>query len=434
MAAAPLEGWRPAIVHLDHGLREDSADEATLLAEMAERLGLPFHGEPLPVSETLADEGGNLEATARRLRYEALDRIARERLCPWVLTGHTADDVAETLWLWLLRGTGLRGLAPMPARRPLAPGSPVTLLRPLLEFRRGELQAHLREHGIPWLEDPSNRNLDLRRNRIRHRLLPMLQEEFGLDAVPAATRLVRQAGGLGHFLDEELARHGYPVLDVMGEQPALDRTRLRELPDVLAAWFLAGELGRLGEASDEAVSSVLALNEGEATGKSLDLPGGLRARFSDVALFLERRGEAPDAPPGLPQARLPAAGLPLPEAGELFLDGGWVLRIERRDAPLAHPDGELSARFDRDRLALPLRIANPQEGQRVQLLGGPGSRKLSDLFIDRKLPRPFRERVPLILDAEERVLWVPGMARGDQAPLSDETTCGLCLDLERSSS
>jgi tRNA(Ile)-lysidine synthase len=433
-AWAPREGWRVRLVHFDHGLRPGSEGEAQIVADLADQIACEFVSEALPVEETLAEEGGNLEQQARRLRYEALDRIARESRSAWVLTGHNAEDLSETLWLWILRGSGLRGLAPLPARRPLRSGSPVTLLRPLLEFRRDELQAYLRERGIAWFEDPSNQDLDLRRNRVRHRLLPRIKEEFGLDPVPAAARLGRQAGELARFLDEELARRGVPVIDLLETGAVLDRTKLRELHPVLAAWFLAGELQRLGEPNEDAVERILAMNRAGATGKSLDLPGGLQARFDDQALILIGRSDEAAAPDDLPLAQLPEAGLRLPETGEVFLDEGWILRISLRPAPLDPPDGKLRAVFDAAELALPLRLTRVQPGQRYRPLGGPGSRKLSDLFVDRKIPRAYRERVPVLLDAAGEVLWILGVARGEGAPLSESTQSGLCLDLERPSS
>ena len=427
LAAATREecDCSPAIVHLDHGLRDESGKEAEFVARVARDLRLECQIESLPVRATRQAEGGGMEEVARRLRYAALERLAREGGYRAVLAGQHADDLAETLWLWLIRGTGLRGLDPMPASRPLLPGSEIPLLRPLLAFRREELREYLRERKLRWLEDPSNEDLALRRNRIRHRLLPMLREEFGADPVELARRLGKQAGAAASFLDSELERR-LPGHSTGGP---LERDALARLPEVLAAWLLAARLRESGEASADAIDRILEMNRGEATGKSLDLPGSLLARFTDRQLFFELRDALPEAPPSLPQALFPGTGLRLPAAGEVFLDSGWRLALRETDRPPDEPIGPLAARFDAAALVQPLRLVNPGEGQRIRPLGGPGGRKLSDLFIDRKIPRPFRERYPLLIDGEGRVLWVPGLARSEFAPVTNETRRCLCLDL-----
>ncbi len=431
-ASAKATRCRFTLAHMDHGLREGSAKEAHLVERLASQLELEHITERLPVGKTLADSGGNEEEVCRRLRYAALERYAKRMDCDAVLTGHNMDDLVETIWLWLLRGTGLRGLSPLPDSRPIADGSPVLLLRPLLEFRHDELREYLRQRGLRWLEDPSNASLSYRRNRIRHRLLPLLSEEFGIDPIAPTLRLGKQAGQIADYLDEELARRDAlnPTagLSPKSKQP-IERRALSMLPPALAGWLISGRLRELGEPSANAVDRILALNRGEATGKILELPGGLVARFTDQQLFFEAKGQAPTPPDALPQARLPEGGLALPLSGEVWLDSGWSLALTETAEPPTDAIGPLAARFDRDKLKLPLRLANPGRGQWIRLLGGPGSRKLSDLFIDRKVPRPFREQYPLLIDGEHRVLWIPGLGRSELAPVTNATRRCLCLDL-----
>ncbi|MBN2170411.1 MAG: tRNA lysidine(34) synthetase TilS [Candidatus Krumholzibacteriota bacterium] len=432
LAESPPPG--PCLLcHLDHGLRQESAGEAAFVRDLAGQVGLTFRGERLPVPELHAAEGGNLEALARRLRYAALDRIAREAGCANVMTGHSADDAAETLWLWFLRGTGLRGLRSIAPRRPIARGSAVTLVRPLLALRREELLAHLRARGLGWLEDPSNRDLTLRRNWLRHKLFPMIREDLGRDPVPMARRLARHAEQVAGYLYDELDRHGLDA-DLLREggagAAAVDRRILAGLPDALAAWYLAEGAGAEGGLDGRSLRRLLELIRGGATG-AVPLPGGRRATVEAGRVCFHAAESPPPPPPGLALMDTALDGRELPGDGAVDLSAEWRLRAATRPGPLSPPESVRSARFDADALALPLRLVRPGEGMRVRLLGGPGTRRLSRLLVDRKVPAPYRDRTAVLVDAGGRVLWVAGLARGDAAPVGPATRRVLCLDLER---
>jgi len=151
--------------HVDHGLRENSHTEAALVAQLATQLGAQFESRTVSV-----EQGANTEARAREARYGALP--------PGVLTGHTADDQAETILINLLRGSGTRGLA----------GMQPTAQRPLLHIRRSETEALCNELGLAVFHDPSNNDERFQRNRIRHEVLPLLESLAKRDLVPVLTR------------------------------------------------------------------------------------------------------------------------------------------------------------------------------------------------------------------------------------------------------
>jgi len=158
------------VAHLNHQLRGPASDaDAAFVAGLLPHF--PHRVESIDIRA--AAEGDNLEATARRLRYDFLSRVARSVGAGWVATGHTLDDQAETLVHRLIRGTGLRGLRGIAAVRELSPG--VRLVRPLLTVAREDVIAYLRAIGQPWREDETNRDPAFTRNRIRHELLPLLR-------------------------------------------------------------------------------------------------------------------------------------------------------------------------------------------------------------------------------------------------------------------
>ncbi|MBF0180328.1 MAG: tRNA lysidine(34) synthetase TilS [Magnetococcales bacterium] len=224
---------RLTIAHFDHNLRPDSASDRQFTETLAAALGVHC------VTTTWNDRRafGNLHALARTARYAFLIATASKTGSTLVATGHQMDDRAETFLDRLLRGSGAMGLAAMPPSRPLAPG--ITLVRPLLTFRRQELQAWLTGEKIPWREDPGNANPRFLRSRIRHRLLPELQQTLGLDPAEriahAANRLAMANDALEWSLDRLL-----PGLDPQAgpERITLLLQAASGLPDELARRLL----------------------------------------------------------------------------------------------------------------------------------------------------------------------------------------------------
>jgi len=267
LAFAVDAGLDPIAVHVDHGLRPESGDEAVFVAATAERLGARFHAERVAL-----DPGPNLEARARDARYRALERARAAVGATSVLVGHTADDQAETVLLNILRGSASAGLGGMSGRRGC-------VSRPLLGLRRAETAAVCAALGVTPIADPMNDDRAFRRVRIRHEVLPALERAAGRDLVPV---LVRQADVLrdeSGFLDE-LARAAWP--GAAGEASAAG---LASLPPVLARRAVRCWLGPPPPALDE-VERVLAVAGGEA--RATELGGGRRIARSRGQLRVER--------------------------------------------------------------------------------------------------------------------------------------------------
>jgi tRNA(Ile)-lysidine synthase len=259
-------GCEVTAVHVDHGLRPGSRDEAEVVAAAAARFGAGVRRETVHV-----DPGPNLEARARAARHSVLPLDA--------LLGHTADDQAETVLLNLLRGAGLEGLAGMRADR-----------RPLLDLRRRETRALCEELALDVVDDPSNLDLTLRRNRVRLELLPLLDEIAERDVVPV---LARQALLLRDVADELERQAG--VVDVT------DARAVAAAPLVLGRWALRQWLRACsdeGHPPDAAtVERVLAVARGES--RATDVGAGWRVERTAQRLRL-----------------VPPAGSPVPRARE----------------------------------------------------------------------------------------------------------------------
>jgi tRNA(Ile)-lysidine synthase len=263
-------GWRLAVVTVDHGLRSGSAADAAFVADHAKALGLDAGVETLAAADLARHRRAGPEGAARAARYEALWRAAGELGCDWLATGHTLDDQAETVLLQLLRGAGPDGLAGMPVR-----GG--RLLRPLLGVRRADTRRCCAAIGVDWREDPTNAEPGPLRNRVRQRLLPLL-EELRPGATVALARTAALAADERDWLDPLVAA----ALTATSAEPpagpgpvALDGAALGELPVALARRVVRAAARQAGAAPPdaEATDRVVALAAGSARGAPAQ-PGG----------------------------------------------------------------------------------------------------------------------------------------------------------------
>ena len=164
-----------AAAHVHHGLSRQN-DRAIRLSRLtAERLGLPFHSKKIRVRALAKKRRSSLEEAGRDARYAFFRSLSRRLGMNKIATGHTRDDQAETVLMWVIRGCGLRGLAGIPPKRPLGRAQ---VIRPLLDCRKADLARFLNESGIRFQSDRSNASARFTRNRVRHELLPWIGEHL----------------------------------------------------------------------------------------------------------------------------------------------------------------------------------------------------------------------------------------------------------------
>ena len=255
LVLATEAGCRVTAWHVDHGLRTGSADEADVVAQAAARWDAAFEARTAH-----CQPGPNLEARARAARYDVLP--------PAVLTGHTADDQAETVLLNLIRGAGPDGLAGIdPARRPL------------LALRRHETQALCDTVGLEPVQDPSNLDPAHRRNRIRHELLPLLCDIAQRDVVPIIARSASLMGGIRDLLD-----------DLAAAIDPTDAKAVAQAPEPLAQMALRRWIQQETNAEHPpdaaAIERVMAVVRNEA--RSTEIGGGWSVTRSSQRLGLQR--------------------------------------------------------------------------------------------------------------------------------------------------
>jgi tRNA(Ile)-lysidine synthase len=428
----PLVGADLAgVAHLNHRLRgvESSGDEA-FCRTLAGQLGLRCDIERCDIAALAASRRRSIEAVAHDVRYEFLDR-ARVRLgATLVATGHTADDQAETMLWHLARGAGVRGLAGIRYRRD-------RIIRPLLDLSRAELEEWLGERGLAFRLDASNQDRRFTRNRIRHQVLPTLTSAVSPRAVEALARAARLAADEDEFLEQAVTQSAQGVVLTDGRQSRVDLAGLLALPLALRRRLIwrALELAAGGRPVGAVhVDVVLAcVTRPEAHAGRLALPGQWVTADAGALTFTPRSGAGGTAEPE--EERPGFERRPLPVPGTLEDPGGrWTLSVSATSAETfrdAWPDGPGQAVADAV-VGPDLFVRTRRPGDRLEPLGLGGHKKLQDLFVDRKVPRLERDGIPLVVDGQDRIIWVAGHVLSRHARITARTTSVLLFELRRS--
>ena len=419
---APRGGFAVVgMAHLNHRLRGEASDaDAHFCEALAARSGSPCIVESMDVSALAQARHISIEHAGHWARHRFFDRAADRLGATHVALGHTLDDQAETYLLRLLRGAGAAGLSAM---RPTLG----RIVRPLLAARRLELREYLVARKVSFREDATNQDERVSRNRVRHDLLPHL----GRYAPRVAEALAREAE-IARADDEWLdwaANESHVTLVKTTEQGIeVDADGLSALHPALARRVVRRVLADLSDRGSgfDQVERVRAVAAGSMT--RVDLPGCHAERRGRVVHLVPRVGRALAPEVGEPfdyQLDVPGE-VAVPEAGvAVRAQWGQVASrspntAERSEVAEARCGPAVSVYVE----SRPLRVRNWRPGDWFRPAGLQGHRKkLQDLFVDRKVERSLRHRVPVVLDASDRVIWVVGLGvsedfRGAEFPAS----------------
>jgi len=330
--------------------------------------------------------------------------------------------------LRLVRGAGLRGLSGI---RPRAG----RVIRPLIEITRADLRAYAREQGLASRDDPSNRDLAIARNRVRHELIPYLEREFNPDI---AHVLAREAS-IARADDERLHREAIDlastiVLSTSDGNTEIDAAALRSLDPALSSRVALHALTKASRGrfvGFDHVDQILRLAEGP-DGAAVDLPGQRATLRGDVIILsAPRRRVRRDDAGGANSFRFP---LSIP--GEVTLDHqGWAVSAHRLDSldrlGGCGPARGIEVTIAADPVALPLAIRSRRHGDRFRPLGMGHRKKLQDFLVDRKIPRETRDSLPLVVDGEDRIVWVVGESVAEDFRVTEPSRGVILLKARR---
>ncbi|MBI2842455.1 MAG: tRNA lysidine(34) synthetase TilS [Armatimonadetes bacterium] len=402
--------------HLNHGIRGEEADaDAAFVQELASGFGVPSVVEKVDLPRIRRQLRMGMEEAARKVRYEFLERVAESAQAARIAVAHTVDDQVETVLLNIIRGTGPDGLAGMPAARG-------KIVRPLIELFRSDVESYLKENDIAWRVDVTNLELDYTRNRVRLRLIPMLEKTFNPRVKDAVLSLSKLARDEAEVVREEAFRTFDDAAREVGDEAVVfDAERFGALPQAIKRRCLMLAIERVkGDLRDveyEQVERVIdSLDRGEDF--TLTLPSGRVYAALSAGLFrifakvqvqkidLLRRMESPGR-------------TEVPEL-DIAIEARFV-------PPETRPTSETQAVIDLSRISGDLFVKTWRAGDEIVPLGMAGHKKLQDLFTDRKIPRFERQRIPLVIDSE-KIVWVVGVIISDTVKVTDKTNMALWME------
>jgi tRNA(Ile)-lysidine synthase len=424
------------IAHVNHQLRVSADDDERFVAGVAESLGRTIVIDRADVAARARRERRSVEDAGRAARYEFFERACVSAGADLVALGHTRDDQAETFLLRLIRGAGPRGLASMYPRNG-------RVVRPLLGCRRGELRGWIEAQHLAFVEDETNADVRIPRNRVRAELLPLLCARFNPNIVDVLADEADVARECWEWMEAVVAD-----LSARLVRPGAARGMQRVL-EIDVAGLTAAPLALQRAVVWRAMTEVaggrpVSFNHVEAARRlagdgRMDAPGQRLERIGPQLVLRGRTDETARNRPGA--AKAPSLfRYPLSIPGEVEVPGtGCVVSVEAiapRDSEDGraivgnHLDGNV-ALVRGDLCGQSLIVRNRRPGDRLRPVGLGGQKKLQDYFVDRKVARAHRDTVPLVVDETDRIVWVAGHGIDEAFRVTDPAQAVLILKLRR---
>lgn len=415
------------IAHLNHGLRGAESDaDADYVEGLAQKLGIPLSDDKRDVKAYQLANCCSLEEAAREVRYNFFAEVAGSIGASAVAVGHNSDDQAETILMHLIRGTGLSGLRGMQpiSRRRLSSGE-LAVIRPLLSVSRDDIEAYCNMECLAPLSDSTNASPEYLRNRIRAEVMPLLRK-YNPHVSNSLSRAARMIADDMAYLDAEVTKLWGSVVEEISNGISMNNKALADLHPALGRHLLRSALGRMqGNLRDIELVHIEGILRAivHPAGKELSLPWGLTF-LGDYEQSYIFRGENP-------LLLLPTLegeyNLNVP--GETDITG-WRIKAEVTEhEPGVIEGGDFKAVFDFDLTGSELTLRCRRDGDRFQPLGMEQTKKLQDFMVDSKIPRVWRDRVPLVC-ARDRIIWVAGWRIDHRVRVTDDTRRILRLEFE----
>ena len=417
------------VVHLNHCLRPDADADTEFVQQHAAHLELPCTIQRAEVPRLVKKWKLSVEAAGRKARYQFYESVCTEVSATKVALGHHQDDIAETVLMNLIRGsgaTGLKGISPVRAGK---------FIRPLSGFTRQNIEVFLTSIDIVPRHDATNTDTAYLRNRIRGELIPQLTRDYNPNIKTGLSRTADVLGAESEYLDTA-AQEALETCRIQGphENVVLNRVKFRQYHIALQRRMLRQSVSEiLGDTSDlyfAHCEAMLNLVDGDAPNTVLALPNDLRFRRAYQQLIFERK-----------PVEMESFTHPVTIGGKTsiaILNTEITAELGDVESPgtLTLPDGKFEAIFDYEKLrkvfaepsseTVPLIVRNRQQGDRFQPYGMRGTKKIKDFLIDAKVPRYERDSIPLLVCGDE-ILWVIGYTTSESFKIKPDTRQYLYL-------
>ena len=434
---------RVGVAHLNHCLRqEDSNDDAEFVVSLASRLDLPCYIKKEDVSKYRHGKKMSLEEAARIVRYRFFESVAEKYMFNKIALGHNADDNAELVLMYLLRGSGPLGISGIP---PVRNGK---IIRPLIKLTKSEILEFLAVNELKFVLDKSNNDQRYVRNRIRHHLMPYLRSSYNKKIVGTINRLASIIRSEEEWMDDLINPiFNKSVLAAKNNSVALSISSINELHIAAQRRIIRKAIaeikGNLRRITFSHIDSVISLLNSEHAFGHIDLPDRiLIKRVGDTISFSMEKKLLRDLDKKLSNENKLSFEYRISksEAGikaEIFPRSLLIkelgLNMEFSKVGIEnlsdiHCAGHNVAFFDIDKLDFPLVLRNFRPGDRFQPFGMSGTQKVKKYFINNKVTRSQRAKCPILL-SQEKIMWVVGYRIDDFFKIKQSTRNILKVEL-----
>ncbi|MBN1289396.1 MAG: tRNA lysidine(34) synthetase TilS [Actinobacteria bacterium] len=408
------------VFHLDHMIRgEESRRDAQFVRCFSESRGLPVRVVSENVAGQAPGSGLSKQHFAREVRLARLSEYADEIGASRIAVGHNADDQVETFLMRIIQGTGLKGLSGM---------APVSgrIIRPFIGIWRSEIEEYLEEKGVEPVIDSSNLKELYLRNRIRHRLVPYLENEFGPGIKPVILREVDSLALDCDYVQGRVSEAFDQVAELVGDDVRMDISKLENLHDSVRRGVVREAWSRVCPTGSgllwSHVNDILWKVAGGKSGAAVELPGAYVAEREYNELIIRSADiEEPATETGVKYLGVP---------GSVELEDGFSVIAEEVKAAEIVFSEDACVEFIKPGIKLPLELRKPRPGERFRPLGSAGMKKLKDYFIDIKLPRRERRNCKLLV-CEGSVVWVIGFRLDERFRVPPDSEKAIRLEVRQ---
>jgi len=414
------------IAHLDHMLRGKESDEdVNFVKNLAQELGLPCEIKSCNLTKMTWKKHLTLEEAGRKYRYKFFLETARKYKTNKIALGHNADDQVETVLMRFLRGSGLEGLMGIPPVRG-------KIIRPLIECSREEIEEYCKQNKIEYRVDSSNKEVVYFRNKIRLELLPLLSKSYNKNIKNIMLRLRSMISEVSAYLNQETELFFKEV--VRQESPEMvivDLKKFTSLPLALKRRIIRKSIevvkGNLYSINFKHNNEILKLTEYQLGEKEIYLPDNLMAKKIYNKIMIYKKRISKDQ----------IEQIPTPWEYDILIPGkteikslGIKVEIKILDSDGIKPSlyfkrkkskGKFLEFIDYNKVKLPLKLRNRRSGDRFYPLKMEGLKKIKDFFIDNKIPKGYRDLIPILVDSEDQIIWVMGMRLDDRVKINSDT-------------
>ena len=395
------------VVHINHLIRTDAADDAAFVKELCDRYEVEYHLFEVDVEQLAAEMGLSTEEAGRQVRYERFRQVMASDSAK-IAVAHNENDVAETVLFNIFRGTGLEGLASL---------TPVNgdIIRPLLGLSRDEIESYLDSVSQEFRTDSTNATNDYARNKIRNVILPYAEENISPQAVGHIAELSQKMLMLREYVKKETEKAYFMAVTESDERAEIDLVTFDRLDPMIKREVILLALEKLTphrkDITGRHVESIIGLlvREGE---KKADLPYGLEAVKQYDRLCIRKKVEEKKA----------GFEYDIDKDGDIILEGNVTVKVRIFDRPssLEIAQKTYTKWFDYDKIMNCVKLRTRRQGDYLTVNRSGGTKSLKDYFIDKKIPREERDSIPLIADGSH-ILWAVGFRISEYYKVSDDT-------------